>query len=294
MMKNYVLASAMALSVFSLTNSAQASEFESVNRQISIVENILSTALKQDLSLNSVQISSTYLAQQGVLYRVRLDNHFVFVSEIADVPLPPLPPEVVITADSMTMSDGHVEFINGDIEGGEHEEIIISLEGIREQSEQMREQAEQQRELAFRLRELNREQREIEVQTKLSNETKELSEQLTQVEREIVKVKEQKDALSAKNKVLVKRVKAERLKQKEKQQEKQQEQLKSALTSVARSLCDYGVGMRDIKDDEYVNIEFSQSRAKHMAVFKKADINRCVSGKMDYQKLLNSAQQYSL
>ena len=293
-MKKYVLAGAIALNMLAAGNIAQAEEFTNVTRQIGIVENILSTALKQDLGVSSVSISSTYLANQGVLYRVRLDNHFVFVSEFDDVPLPPIPGEVFITADSLAVNDRHVEIINSEIDGAEHKEIIISLENIREQSEQMRAQAQQQREFAHRLRELSRQQREIELQTRIGNDSADLSKELHELEKEIAEVKEQKDQLAAKNKVLVKEVKAKRIKQQEKQQVKQQEQLQQALTSVARSLCDYGVGMRDIEDDEYVNVEFSQSRSKHMAVFKKADINRCVSGKVDHQKLLSQAQQYSL
>ncbi len=294
MMKKYFIASAVALGVASFTNVAQAGEFDQVQRQIGIVENILSTALKQDLERQSVQVSSTYLANQGVLYRIRLDNHFVFVTEFDDMPLPPLPPEAVITADSVTMNDGHMEFVNGEVVGTESKEIIIELEDIREQSEQMRASAEQQRELRHRLRELNREQREVRIQSKLQDDDKELTKQLQKIEREIVKLREEKDTLDAKNKVLVKEVKVKRLKQKEKQQQEQQEQLQKALTSVARSLCDYGVGMRDISDEQFVNVQFSQARNQHMAVFKKSDINRCVSGKLDHKDLLSRAKQYAL
>ncbi|WP_105253722.1 hypothetical protein [Pseudoalteromonas sp. T1lg75] len=294
MMKKYLIASTVALGVFSCTGVAQAGEFDQVQRQIGIVENILGTALKQDLEQQSVQVSSTYLAEQGVLYRIRLDNHFVFVSEFEDIPIPPLPSEVVITADSVTMNDGHMEFVNGEVVGTETKEVIISLDDIREQSEQMRAAAEAQRELSFRIRELNREQRELKMQSKLQDNDQEFTEQLQEIEREVVKLREQKDALDAKNKVLVKEVKEKRLKHKEKQAQQQQEQLRKALTSVARSLCDYGVGMRDISDEQFVNVQFSQSRNQHMAVFKKADINRCVSGKLDHKDLLSRAKQYAL
>ncbi|WP_105187908.1 hypothetical protein [Pseudoalteromonas sp. T1lg48] len=294
MMKKYIIASAVALGVSAFAGVAQAGEFDQVQRQIGIVENILGTALKQDLDQHSVQVSSTYLAEQGVLYRIRLDNHFVFVSEFEDMPLPPLPPEAVITADSVTMNDGHMEFVNGEVVGTETKEIIISLDDIREQSEQMRAAAEAQRELSFRIRELNREQRELKIQSKLQDNDKELTEQLQEIEREVVKLREKKDALDAKNKVLVKEVKEKRLKHKEKQEKKQQEQLQKALTSVARSLCDYGVGMRDINDEQFVNVQFNQSRNQHMVVFKKADINRCVSGKLDHKGLLSRAKQYAL
>ncbi|WP_421969582.1 hypothetical protein [Pseudoalteromonas sp. SSDWG2] len=293
-MKKYILASAIALGATTMNAHVQANEFDDVQRQINIVENILTTALKQDLQQRSVNVSSTYLADQGVLYSVRFNSKFAFITEFAGGPMAPLAPEVVIDSNRITINDQHVEFVEHDGVATEHKEIIISLDDIREQSEQMRASAERQRELAFRLRELNREQRELEIQAKLQEDNKEVQQQITEIETEIVKVRERKDELDAKNEVFVKQVKEKREKQKVKQQKQQQEQLQQALSSVARSLCDYGVGLRVLSDDNYVNIQFHQADSNHMAIFKKSDINRCVAGKLDHQDLLKKATQYSL
>jgi len=80
-------------------------------------------------------------------------------------------------------------------------------------------------------------------------------------------------------------------------QTKQQEELLNAVkNSIARSLCDYGAGLRTLPEDERISVILSGAAEKRQSVimvFDKKRVMQCVSGKLKSENLLEKAESYT-
>ena len=78
--------------------------------------------------------------------------------------------------------------------------------------------------------------------------------------------------------------------------EKQKELIAVISVNFANTLCDYGASLRELKDNEFVSLQLSNSRGRDQQdiywVFKKSDINQCVTGKLTAESLLKKADYY--
>ena len=67
--------------------------------------------------------------------------------------------------------------------------------------------------------------------------------------------------------------------------EKQKELIATISVNFATTLCDYGASLRELKDNEFVSLQLSNSHGRNSQdiywVFKKSDINQCVTGKLN-------------
>ncbi|MDB2374438.1 hypothetical protein N9W11_07740 [Psychrosphaera haliotis] len=114
---------------------------------------------------------------------------------------------------------------------------------------------------------------------KLEAEMQELQKQLKTVNSEMVK--HQKTVRKAAEKV-----KAEVIK-------KQQELAKKYAFAISEVVCDFGSGLRSLKDDKYMTF-YVNDASKLYYVFKQKDIESCNKGKINYRSLLDKAVKYSI
>ena len=88
--------------------------------------------------------------------------------------------------------------------------------------------------------------------------------------------------------------------QRSKQLAEQQKQTAAMVKTVGEKfsqvLCDYGASLREIKDSEFVSLQLETAQGRDGKdiywVFKKSDINQCVSGKLKAETLLKKADYY--
>jgi len=294
--------SAMALSVLAM--SASAADYDKMHKQLSIMENIIKSATS-DLSGSHKKalrnIESTYLAGQGAVFTVSLNNgngwQSGFNFSFADVPMPPTPPITAIAPGvSIEQSEELREEIEEAMEDASrgYEEAMSVLKREREEYRDLRDET---RDLDYEVRDVDREKRDIEYQLKRANEKakKELLTELKALksrEKELVKHKE----------ILAKKSAKITKKQKQKKEELAQKRVKSikqVTNTVIDTLCMYGNGLKAVPKKENVTLVVKsagsnkgRSYKDKIYVFNKKDVLSCSSESIDVKKLTAKAKIY--
>ncbi len=84
------------------------------------------------------------------------------------------------------------------------------------------------------------------------------------------------------------------------QQKLAAEKTASLISSISRNfaatLCDYGASLRELNNDEFVSLQLTTDHGRDSKdlywVFKKSDIQQCVTGKVNATELLKKADYY--
>lgn len=277
--------------------TVQAAEVSpSLKKNADILQTIMQTAFRDNEAGKLSSLQYSYLAGQGLLFQANasggsINRVFSFRSSgntamVAPVaPVPPMPP--------MPDGDFSFEFDSDDMHVWA-EAAQEMAEQQREQHEQLRELYEQQRDLEREMRDIEREKRDIEFSKKMGKLDKEQQQQLTQLEQQAKALAEQISTGQKSTEAARKELEQQREKQAEAMKQQTAAMIKSVGEKFSQVLCDYGAGLRELADNEYVSLQLNTrgSDGRYYWVVKKADINQCLSGKIKAKELLAKANSY--
>ncbi|CAM3861521.1 MULTISPECIES: hypothetical protein [Pseudoalteromonas] len=274
-------------------------ELAAIQREVGIMENILSSALQQDTDKKIRAISANYLVEQGVVFELDvrgISRWQTIFSSVPNAPLPPLP--------DIDFSNVNVEFISEQVEVFSEQAVESSreayqqaMEVMREGAERVREIAEQERDVSRDLRELEREKRDLEFASRHDNSAaeKELEQRKKALEKDIAKLEKQQTTLTKQQQQLRQDIQAKQA-EREKQQAAEQQKLQTQVnTSISLTLCDYGSGLRSLPNDEHVSFiikGLADNNKRLIKIFNKADIKKCVVGDIKASDLALKAISY--
>lgn len=282
---------------------------DKLKQNLEIMRDILQKSMQQQGRSSGIgRIDLSYLAGQGVLFQTRTSGGFGRFFAVAPVaPLPPIPP--VSVADLAAVADqanaaAQAAFAGLPVDEDQlqefEEQAELAAEQMMEQHERLRDQSrelrEQKRDLERDLRDVQREKRDVEFSGKvgkLDAEQQKQLQQLTSKEAALAKqVKDMQQKYDAAEQEMVKK----RQEQAKIAQQKQTELIAQVGSKFAATLCDYGASLRELKDNEFVSLQLSTDGGRDSRdiywVFKKADINQCISGKLGAESLLKKADYY--
>jgi len=282
---------------------------DKLKQNLEIMRDILQKSMEQPGRTAGIgHIELSYLAGQGVLFQSRTSGGFGHFFAMA--PLAPMAPAAPISPPDMASLHDHANAVAQAAIAGHaiddeqlqelQEQAELAAEQMMEQHERMRDQSrelrEQKRDLERDLRDVQREKRDLEFSAKFGKpdaEQRKQLQQLTAKETELAsKVKEMQQKYDAAEQEMLKK----RQEQAKIAQQKQTELIAQVGSKFAATLCDYGASLRELKDNEFVSLQLSTDGGRESRdiywVFKKSDINQCVSGKLGAEALLKKADYY--
>lgn len=296
----------------SIAQAAQVN-YQQMSKQLSIMDNIISSSIAEPKGRNSYRISSiesTYLQGQGAVFTIRSSSRHggSWGFDFAIPPLPPLPPKAALSEDQIVTIEETVH------EYAEEHEIDIEetiakamknashsfereIELVNHQREEVRELREEQRDLAYELRDVERELRDINYRLKRSDkdEKKELEQEFKELESKREKLRESRKALNARSAEFSKKQQAE-------QQKRAQlrDQFYTGLSqSLADTLCLYGNGLKALPKGEHVTMIIKsggelvgREYQDKIHVFSKRSINGCAIDEITAEQLLEKSSSY--
>ncbi|WP_102795830.1 hypothetical protein [Bowmanella denitrificans] len=286
--------------------SAQAApQLEELSKELEIMSSIMQTSYKQNRDRKGISVrnlQATYLAGQGVLFRVQTSGssqyRFSFNGIDHVIPVPPVAPHIEMNGNAIVIeNDGQVI---------EYESIGDELERVRElfveSGEKLSELHSKQRELNWEIREVERRNRDNEFEKRHAEgeRRKELEKEAQELQKELAQIRERQREVEQ----YAQQLEEERRDAANKRAEAAQEQSKKFLAefehNTADILCKYGSGLKSLPDGEHItlmldNYAGGKGRSKNqdrIYVFDYKDVQACVAGKLDTQKLLSKANTY--
>lgn len=276
-----------------------------LGQNLKIMQDILQTSLGGEEHSSIGRIQHSYLLGQGVAFRV--DSNSGWLRHFVMPPMPPIAPAAPGTTVMVSTNVQNPINVSGNgsnfsfsFDEEAIEEMAEAAEAMAEQqmdqSEKLRDLREERRDIERDLRDYEREKRDIEFSSKVSKLTTEQQKELTVINQ---KAEQLKNQLTQLQKTLTEQEQEYNKKRAEQQKLAAQRQTE-LVTKVGQvfsgTLCDYGASLRDLKEQEFISFQLSLSgreQAKdHYWVVKKADINQCVTGKIDAAALLKKASYY--
>lgn len=282
---------------------------DKLKQNLEIMRDILQKSMEQQSRTAGIgHIELSYLAGQGVLFQSRASGGFGRFFAMA--PLAPMAPVAPVSPPDLEAITDHANAVAQAAMAGHaiddeqlqefQEQAELAAEQMMEQHERLRDQSrelrEQKRDLERDLRDVQREKRDLEFSAKFGKpdaEQRKQLQQLTAKETELAsKVKEMQQKYdTAEQEILKKRQEQAKI-----AQQKQAELIAQVGSKFAATLCDYGASLRELKDSEFVSLQLSTDAGRESKdiywVFKKSDINQCVSGKLAAEGLLKKADYY--
>jgi hypothetical protein len=287
--------SSLAISPVQAKNNE--TDIKEVRNEVGIMLNILQASLKQQRSDKKIRFraeSVFYLADQGVVFKIDSGRHggnffgFDLGGLISQIPQPPEPPK--------NPKSSRFEMVMNFVEHGDHYDDDLS--------DKMRELSEEKRQLGWDKRESERTRRDLEFEKRNADPVrrKEIEKRLNGLNKGVAK-------LEAKTKELEKfrnELDAERSQEVAVRQAAKQKLYKESLSlfedTIGDMLCRYGAGLQSLSDQENVTFLLSDfvdadddsviDSHDKVYVFKHKDIQACVTGKSNKDKLLLAAKTY--
>lgn len=285
-----------ALVAFS--NSLTAAEVvePAMKREVAIFERVLSSALKHDTQDQLVAVSGYYLRQQGVIFNLSLKHRhqLPWLAEIDNINTMAAIGEFDLPEFDINIAEAEIA---EPIAEAFSEAYSAAAEQVRHSAEKVREAIAQERENRIKLRELEREKTELEFAQRHDSEqpANELDQALEKIKQQIAQLAQRGDKLEAVKQQLKSHLEASRAQREEQQKRKQQAFQEQLRQSIARSLCDYGGGLRSLPSDEnisFVYTSISEPQQKQILIYSKQKVEQCVQGQLKAADIMDSAQQY--
>lgn len=304
--------SSLAISPVQAKNNE--TDIKEVRNEAAIMLNILQASLKQQSSDKNIRFraeSVFYLANQGVVFEIDSGRHgggrhggnfFGFDLNglnglISSIPAAPVPPNTKGSRFEINIDENEIErMVMNFVEHGEHYDDDVT--------DKMRDLSEERRELGWEKREYERTRRDLEFEKRNadSERRKEIDKRLSDVNREVAKL----EAKAKELETFRSNLEAERNQQVAKRQAAKQKLYKESLSlfedTIGDMLCRYGAGLRSLADEEHVTFLLSDfvdadndsviGSHDKVYVFKHKDIQACVTGKSNKDKLLTAAKTY--
>jgi len=284
-------------------------DIKEVRNEVGIMLNILQASLKQQSSDKNIRFRAEavfYLADQGVVFEIdsgrRGGNFFGFDlgglnGLIESIPRAPMAPNGSGSHLEIDIDENEIErMVMQFVEHGEHYDDDLS--------DKMRDLSEEQRELGWEKREHDRTRRDLEFEKRKADtkRRKEIEDRQSELDKKVAKLKVKTKEIEKYRSSL----EAERNQEVAKRQAVKQKLYKESLSlfedTIGDMLCRYGAGLRSLSDDEnvtfllsdFVDAENDSVIGSHdkVYVFKHKDIQACVTGKSNKDKLLTAAKTY--
>lgn len=291
------------------SNSFAATEVNAkLGQNLKIMQDILQSSLGGEEHSSIGRIQHSYLIGQGVAFRV--DSNSGWLRHFVMPPMPPMPAMApaapgsgvavstnVANAISVTGNGSSFSF---SFDEEAIEEMAEAAEAMAEQqqdqSEKLRDLREERRDIERDLRDYEREKRDIEFSSKVSKLDADQQKKLKEINQKSEQLKSQLTQLQKNLTEQEQEYNKKRAEQQKLAAQRQTELVAKVGQVFSNTLCDYGASLRDLKEQEFVSFQLSLSgrnNAKdHYWVVKKADINQCVTGKIDAPALLKKANYY--
>jgi len=300
--------SLLALATLAVPAVAATSVSPKLSQNLGIMQDILAKSLGDD-EHRIGRISHSYLLGQGVLFRIDSNNgwfkHMLVNPGIPVAPVSPAAPAVPNPAVAPSAPKAVSVVSSGDsfsfsFDEDALEELAEAAELLAEQqmeqNEKLRDLRDQRRDMERELRDYERTKRDIEFKSKVgkldSEQQKELTEVNQQSEQLQKKLAELQKNLSGQEQEYQKR-----LAEQQKLAAQRQAELVAKMGAVfTGTLCDYGASLRELRDDEFVSLQFTVSGRRndqdHYWLVRKTDINQCITGKIAAADLLKKTSYY--
>ncbi|WP_394176664.1 hypothetical protein [Thalassotalea litorea] len=283
--------------------SANENPYQNLSKQIGIMEDIFTSAIKNsatDKSIGLMGVDSMYLANQGVVFTVKSQRNYKFSGFTVPMPVVPVAP---LAPAGFEDSDFFGEDLQVVIDEAMEEAAVameMAQDHMRADVERQRQLREMERELAYELRDIERENRDLAYKKRSVDK-----EALKELEKETAKLEQRKKQLLAQRDDLSKQanaIKAQQAKEVAKQRQQQQAYFTALEASLSEVLCTYGGGLKSLPGDEHVSLIIKdaapttsgQGYQDQVLVFSKTDIKRCLTESIDASALLKSATRYQI
>ncbi len=285
--------------------SAAEQDFDSMSKQLGIMENIIQSSISPRAERGSSSISSiesTYLKGQGALFTIRSNASGSHYRALAfSAPIPPMPPKIFLSDSTIKQIEEAADFnsdlnIEATIEAA-MESVEHAYESMYADRGQFRELADEQRDIAYELRDIEREVRDVQYQLKRVEEKEKVK-----LKEKVKVLGEKKNKLNKERNELAKRSAEYKKKQAETQanlEQKRQAYYNELSYSVADTLCLYGNGLKQLPKGEKVTVILKSGGERvvrqykdKIHVFSKRDINSCATDEINSAKLLERSSSY--
>lgn len=303
--KKTLLAMAFSsLAISPLQAKTDETNIKEVRNEVGIMLNILQATLKQQSSDKNIRFRANsvfYLADQGVVFEIdsgrRGGNFFGFdlnglINSIPKTPKTPNTNRFEIDIDEDEIERMVMTFV-------EHGEDYDD-----ELGDKMRDLSEDQRELGWQMRENSRTLRDLEFEKRNADTQRreEIEKRQNDINKEVAKLEAKtKELETFRNKWETQR-NQELAKRQAVKEKLYKESLSLFEDTIGNMLCRYGAGLRSLSDDENVSFILSDfidadndsviGSHDKVYVFKHKDIQACVTGKSNKEKLLTAAKTY--
>ncbi|WP_419146996.1 hypothetical protein [Pseudoalteromonas 'SMAR'] len=285
-----------ALAAFSASLAATEVPEPAMKREVAIFERVLSSALKHDTQDQLVAVSGYYLRQQGVIFNLSLKQRhsLPWLGEIDSIHTMAAIGEFDLPEFDINIAEAEIA---EPIAEAFSEAYSAAAEQVQHSAEKVREAIAQERENRIKLRELEREKAELEFAQRHNTEQQAdaLDQALEKIEQQIAQLAQRGDKLEAVKEQLKSHLEASRAQREEQQKRKQQAFQEQLQQSIARSLCDYGGGLRSLPNDEHISFVYasiSEPQQKQILIYRKQQVEQCVQGKITASDIIDAAEQY--
>lgn len=305
--KKTLLALAFSSVVFSpLQAKTNQTNIKEVRNEVGIMLNILQATLKQQSADKKIRFRADavfYLANQGVVFEIDGGNRrgnffgFDFNDLIGSIPTAPAAPISNGNRFELEINENEIEkmvmrFVDHD---DRHADDI---------SHKVRELKDEQRQLQWEKREYDRTRRDLEFEKRnaATERRKEIEKRAAELDKEMAKLEAKSNELSKFQNELEAERNQEIAKRKAASQKIYQESLALFEDTIGDMLCRYGAGLGSLSENENVSFLLSDfveadkdsviRTHDKVYVFKHQDIQACVTGKTNKDKLLSSVTTY--
>ena len=288
----------------STTSLANTPVNEKLRNNLEIMRDILQKSLdQQEHTANLGRVELSYLAGQGVLFRTQSGGGYSFVFDMdnGNVPLPPLSPMPDMAALQSAVKTGMADqkLDETEIEAFQ-QQAEQAVELLMEQQETLREQnrelRDQTRDLARELRDVQREKRDLEFSQKVGSKDTNLQKRLNELTAKEQELQQKVTKLEQQYAQAEQALQKKRQEQHKMAQQKQNELIARIGYSFASTLCDYGASLRELKEQEFVGLQLEMPGSRKQGdiywLLSKAEVNQCISGKINAEALLKKARYY--
>ncbi|CCQ11068.1 hypothetical protein PALB_19420 [Pseudoalteromonas luteoviolacea B = ATCC 29581] len=291
-MKNWFLSIALGFPL-----GVCAMQPQDMKRDVSIFENVLESALRHDVGRHVRSIQGSYLDGQGLVFDIVIrqggQNWFSHIGANDETSMAFIELE---TSDLDTLAEQFSQF-GEEFANVSKEVYFTTMDTVREKAEAVRRSAEQEREVNRELRELEREKRELDLVREFENnaDKKEMGTRVKELENQIATLQARQSEISKAHQALKQSIEQKKAQQAQVEEKAQQELKKQLNASLSKVLCDYGSGLKSLPTDEHINFVVTglDKKQKHIAVYSKRDVLKCVSGDWKADKLSVQAKYYT-
>lgn len=326
-MRTFILTAAAVALTLSAASWANAQQREALTKQVDIMASIIETAISHKQGherkpswTERTQLESSYLAGQGVVYRINLGSRLNRFG-LSVPPLPPLP-SMPAGAHVEFIEVDEIEFIESDelapriervveIAAGDNRrvEVIVEnnaihmdgdeihLDGDMTMSTELRQAVTAMRDAAKEMRDARRVIRDLSQVDKDASESAaaQSAQQLAAAKAKLAQAQQKMDTARAELRSSKGQMQQRSSARKEAMQQARAERIAAFEQTFVQTLCDYGNTLRDLPNNEHISVIMvggGDNDSDKIHVFRKQDVVSC-KGEQGATELLTKAISYS-